>query len=262
MDKFWAYLKTKSFRNTLLLAIGSVITIVLIAFFSLGFYTSHGSGIPVPNLIGMPVERAISLLNDQGFRYEVDTVYRDAAPGTVIEQDPDPETNVKENRVIYLTMVTLQAPPVSLPDIEQKPFAEAQAILTNNGLKIGDTTYSADIARNVVLEIKLAGQSIKAGTKIPKGSKLDLVLGDGKGASEVPVPDLINLEVSEARFTISHSGGLTLGTITYLGPITADSSNLIIVAQSPMKTDSASKVSIGTKINITVKQGKKTNTPF
>jgi beta-lactam-binding protein with PASTA domain len=261
MNKFWAYLKTKSFRNTLLLAIGSVITVVLIAFFSLGFYTNHGSGIPVPNLKGMPIERAISILNDQGFRYEVDTVYRDAPPGTVIEQDPDPETNVKENRVIYLTMVTLRAPPVLLPDIEQKPFAEAQAILANNGLKVGDTTYRADIARNVVLEIKLAGQSIKAGTKIPKGSKLDLVLGDGVGASEVPVPDLINLELSEARFPINHSGGLTLGTITYVGPIT-DSTNLIIVAQSPMKTDSASKVSIGTRINLTVKQGKKTNTPY
>ncbi len=260
MDKFWAYLKTKSFRNTLLLAIGSVVTIVLIAFFSLGFYTSHGSGIPVPNLKGMPIERAISILNDQGFRYEVDTVYRDATPGTVIEQDPDPETNVKENRVIYLTMVTLKAPPVALPDIEQKPFAEAVAILANSGLKFGDSTYRADIARNVVLEMKVAGQTIKAGTKIPKGSKIDLVLGDGAGESEVPVPDLINLELSEARFPINHSG-LTLGTITYLGPVTADSTNLIIVAQSPMKTDTASKVSRGTRINLTVKQGKKT-APF
>ena len=41
MSKFGAYLKTKNFRNTLLMAIGSVILIVLIIFSSLNFYTNH-----------------------------------------------------------------------------------------------------------------------------------------------------------------------------------------------------------------------------
>src|ERR1700748_3084647 len=134
MSKFGTYLKTKSFRNTLLLAIGSVIAVVLIAFFSLSFYTHHGEGIPVPQLKGMQVERAINLLKDQGFGYHVDTVYvGDATPGTIIEQDPDAGTNVKENRVIYLTMVTLSAPPVALPDIEQTPYISAVATLSNAG---------------------------------------------------------------------------------------------------------------------------------
>jgi hypothetical protein len=52
MSKFWAYLKTRQFRNTILLVISSIIGIVLIAFFSLSYYTSHGSGIPVPQLKG------------------------------------------------------------------------------------------------------------------------------------------------------------------------------------------------------------------
>jgi len=256
MNKFWAYLKTKSFRNTILLAIGSVIAIVLIAFFSLGFYTDHGAGVPVPKLKGLPIEKAISILQEQGFDYQVDSVYvGDAPPGTVVEQDPDPETSVKENRKIYLTMVTLKAPPVALPDIDQMPYIQAVSTLSNNGLKVGDTTYRADIARNVVLEAKLAGQTIKTGTKIPKGSKIDLVLGDGVGASEVEVPDLINQDLDAVRFVLKNSN-LGIGTITYQGAIT-DSSNVIVVGQSPMKTDSVLKVSIGTKINLTVTQGKK-----
>ena len=36
MSKFGAYLKTKDFRKTILLASGAVIVVVLIAFFSLG----------------------------------------------------------------------------------------------------------------------------------------------------------------------------------------------------------------------------------
>ena len=262
MSNFWAYLKTRQFRNTILLVIATVIGIVLIAFFSLGNYTRHGSGIPVPKLKGLNIDRAMALLKEQGFNYKIDSVYvPDQAPGTVVEQDPDAGTNVKENRTIYLTMVTQLAPDVSLPDIitEQSIYREAVAILSNYGLKVGDTTYRSDIARDRVLEVRFKGEVIKPGTKIPKGSKLDLVLGNGEGASEVDIPELLNLDLDAAKFSI-RGAGLTIGTITYEGSIT-DSSTVVVVSQSPMRSDSLSKTSIGTRINLTVSQAPKTDEP-
>jgi beta-lactam-binding protein with PASTA domain len=256
---FLAYLKTKQFRNTIILAIGTVLLVILFVFFSLSFYTRHGSGIPVPQLKGMQIEKAMSLLHDQGFQYKIDSVYvLDQAPGAVVEQDPDAGTNVKENRTIYLTVVTRKAPPVALPDLEPYTYREAVAIITNYGLKVGDTSFRADIA-NHVLEVRFAGQVIKAGTTLPKGSKIDLVLGNGEGASEVDIPDLTNTDLDAAKFVIKN-GGLTVGTITYQGTIT-DSTSLVVASQMPMKTDSASKVSLGTRINLTVIQGKKTDVP-
>jgi beta-lactam-binding protein with PASTA domain len=256
MSKFGDYLKTKSFRNNILLAIGSVIVVVLIAFFSLGFYTDHGSGIPVPKLKGLSVDNAINVLKEQGFGYVVDSVYiLDKSPGTIVEQDPDPGTNVKENRIIYLTMVSRLAPNVSLPVIEQIPYITAAATLASYGLKVGDTVYRSDIARDMVLEARFAGQPIKAGTKIPKGSKIDLVLGNGAGAAEVEIPDLIGQDLDAAKFVIKNAG-LTLGTILRQGAVT-DTSNAVVVAQSPMPADSTAKVSIGTTINLTITQGKK-----
>jgi beta-lactam-binding protein with PASTA domain len=262
MSNFWAYLKTRQFRNTILLVIATVIGIVLIAFFSLGSYTRHGSGIPVPKLKGLNIDKAMALLKEQGFNYKIDSVYvADEAPGTVIEQDPDAGTNVKENRTIYLTMVTQLAPDVPLPDIitEQSIYREAVAVLSNYGLKVGDTTYRSDIARDRVLEVRFNGQVIKPGTKIPKGSKLDLVLGNGEGASEVDIPELLNLDLDAAKFSI-RGAGLTIGTITYEGSIT-DSSTVVVVSQSPMRSDSLSKTSIGTRINLTVSQAPKTDEP-
>ncbi|WP_183560017.1 PASTA domain-containing protein [Mucilaginibacter sp. SP1R1] len=260
MSKFGAYLKTKSFRNNIIMAIVTVIVVVLIAFYSLGYYTHHGSGIPVPKLKGQSVDKAMELLKEQGFGYKIDSVYvQDVVPGTIVEQDPDAGTNVKEGRVIYLTMVTLLAPNISLPDLEQASYREAVATLSNYGLKIGDTTYRSDIARDRILEVRFGGQVIKAGTKIPKGSRIDLVLGDGEGASEVDIPELINLDLDAARFAIKGSG-LTIGIITYQGSIT-DSTNVVVTAQYPMKTDSLSKTSIGTRINVTVTQGKKADVP-
>jgi beta-lactam-binding protein with PASTA domain len=231
--------------------------VVLIAFYSLGYYTRHGSGIPVPKVTGIQVDRAIGILKDQSFDVNIDSVYvLDEAPGTVIEQDPDAGTDVKEGRVIYLKIVKNQAPNVALPDILDAPYISAVSTISNYGLKVGDTTYRSDIARDKVLEVKFAGQPIQPGTKLPKGSKLDLVLGDGAGASEVEIPDVVNLDLDGAKFAI-RGGKLTLGTITYEGAIT-DSTNLVVVSQSPMKTDSMSKVSIGSRINLTVTQGKKT----
>ncbi|HEY2582639.1 MAG TPA: PASTA domain-containing protein, partial [Mucilaginibacter sp.] len=181
----------------------------------------------------------------------------DHPSGSVIKQDPDPGTNVKENRTIYLTIVTKLAPPISLPDLEPYTYREAVAIIANYGLKVGDTIYKPDIARDRVLDVEFGGRPIKAGTTIPKGSRIDLVLGNGEGASEVDIPDLTNQDLDAAKFVIKNSG-LTLGTITYQGAIT-DSTSLVVVSQSPMKTDSASKISNGTRINLTVAQGKKTD---
>lgn len=259
MHKLWAYLKTKDFRKTFIFAVGSVILVLLIAFFSLSIYTRHGTGIPVPQLKGMQVEKALSLLKEQGFEFKIDSVYvSDHAPGSVVEQDPDAGTSVKVNRTIYLTIITRLAPPVELPNLEPYTYREAVAVLSNYGLKVGDTTYKPDIARDRILETRFGGQIIKAGSQVPKGSKIDLILGNGLGASEVAVPDLVNLDLDGAKVAI-RGGGLTLGTITYKGPI-SDSSAMKVIGQSPSRADS-SKVSIGTRINLVVTQGVKPGTP-
>ncbi len=253
MKKLLAYIKTGSFRKTALFAVGSVITVVLIAFFSLSYYTGHGSGVPVPPLTGLNITDAVNKLEERGFNFHVDTIYLgDKAPGTIVQQDPDAGTLVKEGRIIYLTMVTMQAPPVALPEIEQIPYIQAVSMLTNAGLKVGDTTFRSDIA-TVVLEVKLSGQTIRPGMKIPKGSRIDLVLGDGKGASELPIPEVVNLDLDEARMAIK-GAGFTLGTIIYQGNIT-DSANLKVVEQFPAPTDSVNTSSIGSRINLTVTQG-------
>ena len=253
MSKFIDYLKTKQAYINLGIAVGALIVVTLIAFLCLGVYTRHGSGIEVPQLNGMPIEKATALLDDQGFRYQIDSNYvLDKPSGTVIQQDPDAGTIVKENRTIYLTIVTRLAPNIVMPDIEQKPYREVVSILSNHGLKMGDTTYKHDIARDLVLEAKFGNMVILAGSKIPKGSKIDLVLGDGAGASEVAIPDVVNQDFDAAKFVITNSG-LVLGNISYEGAVT-DSNKLIVKSQFPPRIDSTSKASIGTHVNLVVTQ--------
>ncbi len=250
MSRFFKYLASPEFRKQAIIAFTVIVILVFTLFISLRFYTRHGEGKPVPNFKGLNIEKAVEILEQQGFRYQVDSVFiLDKPAGLVTEQDPDAGTNVKENRMIYLTIVSSQTPDVVFPDIADKTFIEVRAMLTNYGLKLGDTTYQSDIARDAVLSFSYAGQKLRVGQKIPKGSKIDLVLGDGLGASEVDLPNLVGLTLSEAMFSIK-GASLSVGDLSYEG-VVRDSSNAIIKHQYPSYTpDSLNKISIGTKINL------------
>lgn len=249
MSKFIEYLKTRSFRNNFLAAVLTVVALLLIAFFSLRYYTKHGEGLDVPAIKGLSFEQAVSKLDELGLRYEVDSVFiMDKPPGIVIDQDPDAGTFVKGNRTIYLTINAALAPDVKFPDVEFKSLREAQALIESFGLKLGDTTYKPDVSKDVVLEAFFGGQSIKAGELLPKGSRIDLTLGDGRGNEEVDIPTLTGLTKDEALFALKGSM-LLLGEVTYEGTVT-DSANAVVIRQLPMVTDSVTKVKIGTPINV------------
>jgi len=247
MVKFFNYLQTDTFRKNLIGAIIGVVVLIALIIFGLNTYTRHDESVTVPDLRGIPIDDAIEKLQAAAFEYELDSVYQvDAQPGLVIEQDPDPDTEVKKNRTLYLTIITRVAPEVAFPDLIEKTFVEARAVLNSYGIKLGDTTYIPDIARDVVLDVKFGNERLNAGRPIPKGSTVDLILGDGRGDSEVQVPDLTGLTLDQARFALQ-GNSLTLGTVNYMGLVT-DTAGATIVSQTPTPTDP--KVSIGTPINV------------
>lgn len=249
MKKILEYLRTTTFRKNLIMAIIFIGVLLTVIFFSLRIYTRHDQEITVPELIGLDVEDAIKTLEKLNLEYELDSVYQvDAQPGLVIDQDPAFGKSVKEERRLYLTIITRSAPDIGFPELLEKTFVEARAILNSYGLKLGDTSYRADIAKDVVLDARFAGQTINSGRNIPKGSVIDLILGDGRGSNEVEVPNLLGLTLDEVRFSLRGSS-LILGTIHYSGLI-SDTARAVVVQQRP-GTD-ISKVGIGSPIEITL----------
>lgn len=249
MKKFFEYLRTDVFRKNLIRALVGILALVLIVFFSLQFYTRHNETYPVPELKGLNVDEAIRLLKSQDFEYELDSIYQvDAEPGLVIDQDPKASTKVKKNRTLYLTIITRSAPEVAFPELIDKTLIESKALLNSYGLKLGDTIYRSDIAKDVVLNTLFAGQPIQAGRVIPKGSRIDLVLGNGLGGSEVEIPDLFGLTVFEVKFALQ-GASLKLGEVHYQGVIT-DSTTAKVFSQVPQAGPGL--VSAGTPIDIFV----------
>lgn len=211
------------------LAVGALFTFLAL----LNRITQHGNYITVPDVKGKQIEAARSILEAQGFRVEVqDSVFVDSLPRlSITRQSPFPGELVKINRTIYLTINRQEPPMIEMPNLVGQTFRSAEMQLRMLGLKLGDTTFKPDFAVGSVLEQMLSKQPIAFGTRIPMGSRIDLVLGGGVQRIEMQVPDLTGLTLAEAR-TLLDANSILLGAIVADGTI-ADSAAAFVYKQSP-----------------------------
>lgn len=254
MRNFVLFLKSRSFRVNFAIAFVSITLVLYFILKWLNVYTKHGETISVPDLKGMNIVEAMDLLDDQGFKYVIDSIYTDQAePNSVYEQEPEANALVKENRTIYFTVVSGSAPTVKLPDLIDVSLREAQAILESYGIKVGRLIYKPDLAQNAVLGLQYKGKDVGKGFVISKGDVIDLILGDGYGNLKVEIPNLIGLSYDEALFVLQGSK-LILGAVIFDG-IKNDTLNALVYRQSPeSSTDTlVNKISQGETIDIYLK---------
>lgn len=254
MRNFVLFLKSRSFRVNFAIAFVSITLVLYFILKWLNVYTKHGETISVPDLKGMNIVEAMDLLDDQGFKYVIDSIYTDQAePNSVYEQEPEANALVKENRTIYFTVVSGSAPTVKLPDLIDVSLREAQAILESYGIKVGRLIYKPDLAQNAVLGLQYKGRDVGKGFVISKGDVIDLILGDGYGNLKVEIPNLIGLSYDEALFVLQGSK-LILGAVIFDGTKN-DTLNALVYRQSPeSSTDTlVNKISQGETIDIYLK---------
>jgi beta-lactam-binding protein with PASTA domain len=216
-----------------------VVGILLFGLFllSLGWLTDHGKAATVPSLTGKSLEEVKRVLDSTGFEWEVqDSVYVDSiSPLQIVKQFPDADEVVKANRTIFLIVRSVEPPLVEMPNLIGYSFRNAVVVLKTMDLKVGDTLFRPDFARNAVLEQRMNGQLITPGTKIKKGSSITLVLGDGIGDQPIPVPALVGLNYLEAKVLLD-SAGLSFGAIVLESGV-QDTASAWIYKQSPETLD-------------------------
>lgn len=155
--------------------------LILCVFRWMKSYTRHGQYITVPDVSGMFEDEAGQTLAAAGLRYEVsDYKYdKEMVEGGVIEQKPKPGSYVKEGRNIYLTLNSGKEPVKAVPDLaDNSSLRAAQSRLLGAGFKLTPPVY-IDGDLEWVYEIRYQGKAIEAGTEIPEGSTLTIVVGNG-----------------------------------------------------------------------------------
>jgi eukaryotic-like serine/threonine-protein kinase len=242
LKNVFAALKKKHLWVNILIALGVSLFILFLFFQTLEFWTNHGEYLRVPDVKGKNYREASELLDKAGFDVVVqDSVFYDTlAPLVIVKQFPDPEATVKVNRTIYLTINRATAPLIDMPNLVGMSFRNAELELKARGLKLGDTTYVPDIAKNAVKDQQVGGVTLKPGTPVAMGTPITLVLGAGIGNEDMAVPDLFGMPYIEA-LTLLESNGINMGVVLPDAGLT-DTLAGFVYWQNPERLDEENKI--------------------
>ncbi|MBB1286975.1 PASTA domain-containing protein [Flavisolibacter sp. BT320] len=220
----------------ILLALALLFILLFLFIVSLNWITKHGESNTVPLVTGKKLDDVQAMLEEKGFELVIqDSVFYDSIPrGMVLRQVPEADAVVKVNRTVYVTINRFVAPDIELPKLSGLSFRNAEMVIRNIGLKVGDTSYRTDFAKNTVLEVLYQGRTILPGSTIKVGTPVDLVLGSGVGNEAIVVPKLLGLTYEEARALLD-AQGIILGAPVF-NPGVSDSANAFVYRQRPAPT--------------------------
>ncbi len=214
--------------------------------------TNHGERIWVPDLTGKNISQIDSILMPLRLRYEVgDSAYSSNYPPlSVLQQFPKPGHYVKENRKIYISINRASPPTLPLPNLfgegNSGSLLNAEAVLRSSELVRGRIIYQRHPNRDLLIEIRMNGKAVLPGIRIPKGSVIDLVVGDGAGPRDFIMGNFVGMSYPNA---ILRLGNLSLHLGSVQIPEGADTTDITsyVLKQSPASGDS---VSIGDPIDL------------
>lgn len=234
------------------LAVGIILLLGLAYFYIiLPNATKHGEEVRVPDLNGKGLAAIDSILNPLHLRVEVgDSAYAaDHPPLTVLQQFPKAGHWVKENRKIYISINRRTPPTLPVPNLLESgsgSLANAEAVLRSNELKRGRIIYQHSPFRDLIIEMRMNGRVIQPGTRISKGSVIDLVVGDGGGPKDFLMGNFVGMPYENALLRLGNLS-LHLGSVQI--PEDADTTGIVsyVLKQFPAAGDS---VSIGDPVDL------------
>lgn len=204
IKEFFSFKTNKYFWVNIAIMVVVVILLLFIVLKGLDAYTRHGEAVAVPDVKGMTLDEASKMFRNQGLTCVVtDSNYvKNKAAGIILELKPAAGQKVKEGRMIYLTINTLDVPLRVVPDVaDNSSVRQAQAKLLAAGFKLNNVQLVSG-EQDWVYGVKYQGRPLTTGDKIPLGAALTLMVGNGMndslevdsmgitgGAAEAPEPE-------------------------------------------------------------------------
>ncbi len=203
----------------LVLAAVIVLALYFAIFVWLRSYTQHGIEVEVPNVCGMYTTEAELILAEQQLHIEViDSTYSKKVPlGSIVEQTPAAGAKAKHGRSIYVIVNAKMHRMIPMPELKDMSHRQAQATLQALGFVVDTVLYEPSEFRGLVLDVRQKGVPVVAGTRLPEGVRLQLIIGQGNGTEQLPVPNLIGKTLDEAR-TILLEARMVIGALNYDEP--------------------------------------------
>jgi len=180
----------KTVLKHLALAAGITVILILLVLQSLKWYTKHSEFIVVPDFRGINIHEVTSNPDYRDYQFHVVDSVPDPEKdkGSILTQDPYPGSRVKQNRTIYFTIVSFVPEKTVMPDLRSLTLRQAESMLISAGLRVGKIRYIPAFDDDAVQQQLYEGKAILAGTKLDKGTAIDLQVGMG-ARNQILVPD-------------------------------------------------------------------------
>lgn len=170
----------------------------------------------VPNIVGqkaLTIRPKLSVAGLQTGR----TTYAPGRAGYIISQNPRAGMNALRGSKVDIVVGKAGTNNINLggiPNLSGTTLRAANVLLTRSGYVLGNVTTAPGA------EGKVLRQSLRAGTKAARGTKVDIVIGkagtsnNNSNAGAVSVPSLVGKTYSDAT-KILHRAGLKIMGISY-----------------------------------------------
>lgn len=193
-------LRNKYFYINLAVALAIAIGLVIAILLSLKSFTRHGEAIVLPNFEGQPLEELEVFVKANDLQYAIiDSVYNDdLLPGTVVLQDPYPNSTVKRGRKIYVSIVSELPESVVMPNVVNLSVRQAVSLIYGNDLTVDKLIFRTGFDKNAVQEQLVEENIVEAGTKLKKHTPVTLIVSSGNQTSYSKIPNLKGLTKEQA----------------------------------------------------------------
>lgn len=155
---------------------------------------SGGQHVPVPDIQGMPIDKATLLLAERGLELgkQVQVPHPSLPKYSVISQRPAPGKIVRTGRKVYPT-VSMGADYMRAPDLTNKSLKDASAELAQSNFRMGSV---ARIPHKTPRDTVLA-QDPPPGATLPGQGSISLLVSGGSDQRNAFMPDIRGLSVQQ-----------------------------------------------------------------
>ncbi len=161
--------------------------------------------VAVPNVVGKTAEEAKTLLEEEGFKVEInDTIISsEFEPGEVTSQDPEAGMVVKKKGTTILLNVCKNKSEGTVPDVTNRLIRDAIYLLELNGFKQGEVkAIESDLPKDTVVRQNPGGN-----LPAEKGATVDLFISKGvEEPTEAKMPTVLGLTLDKAQEVLTEAG--------------------------------------------------------
>jgi uncharacterized repeat protein (TIGR03803 family) len=209
--------------------------------------SSGASQAAIPNVVGDSQAAATTAIANAGLVVGTVTYTFDAtvAVGIVVSTDPTTGSNVAAGSAVNL-LLSSGATQVSVPDVVGDTLTTATISITNAHLGVGSVTQQSS---STVTPGRIISESPAAGSGVPPGLAVNIVLSSGSTSSQVAVPEVVGVTQASATTAIT-GAGLVVGTVTAQSSSTVPSGEVISEVPS-----AGTNVTSGSPVNLTLSSG-------